>query len=167
MLKAATGFESIQNLEGKFENVGGAWCGVPVTQRMTAEPTIEWHYNWQDSECVYNCIIPFGNFSWAELLLWEPWAKVYVSRGKTCFFFGRQFRHKGEAITQGSRSCNYMLIHKSNFDDRDRMFAIIKERAKRRMAHVKQLFKERMEKYEEKIRNRMAMLFDSSQCNSL
>jgi ferritin-like protein len=59
-----------------------------------------------------------------------------------------------------------MFIHKSNFDDKDRKFAIIKESAKKGKEHVKRLFTERMEKNDETLRTTMATLFDSSQCNS-
>jgi hypothetical protein len=137
MYRTATGFGYLLQLKGQHRNFAEAWSGMAINQKMTPEARSDWHYDWLDSEQVFNCLVPFGQFTGADLLLWDLETRVQISRGEVFFFYGRVLGHKVTPILHGNRSVLDLLTHKSNFDDKHRNFSITKKWKTDRKAKAK------------------------------
>jgi hypothetical protein len=128
MFVKATGFKYLKDLPGNYTNFAGAWSGMAINEQMDQGSTSKWHYDWQDSECVFNCLVPYGHFTGADLELWELNTRIQISRREVFFFFGRLIGHRITPVLSGTRSVLDLLTHKSNFDDKNRNFNVRKER---------------------------------------
>jgi hypothetical protein len=60
---------------------------MAINQEMTKGSQGEWHQDWQDSHRIFNCVVPFGKFTGADLALWQPKVRLQLSRGEAFFFF--------------------------------------------------------------------------------
>jgi predicted 2-oxoglutarate/Fe(II)-dependent dioxygenase YbiX len=49
-----------------------------------------------------NCVIPWGTFTGADLLLWELKKRVQVSEGEVIFFRSKALTHNVSPLTAGS-----------------------------------------------------------------
>ncbi|KAA8901424.1 hypothetical protein FN846DRAFT_891826 [Sphaerosporella brunnea] len=129
MYRTATNFDYLLGQQGQQSNFAEAWSGMAINQEMTPEARSDWHFDWQDSNQVFNCLVPFGTFTGADLLL--------------------VLGHKVTAVKEGNRSVLDLLTHKSNFDDRMRNNPIHKQWKNDRKAKAQKLLKGKRKIYAE------------------
>jgi hypothetical protein len=156
MFFKATCFQYLKDQPGKYNNFAGAWSGMVINEQMDQASTSKWHYDWQDSECVFNCLVPYGHFTGADLELWELRTRIQISRGEVFFSLGRIIGHRITPVLSETRSVLDLLTHKSNFDDKNRKHEVAKEWQQKRKDEVKEKNKEKMRKRNEKVTNREA-----------
>jgi hypothetical protein len=91
---------------------------MAINQEMTKGSQGEWHQDWQGSHRIFNCVVPFGKFTGADLALWQPKVRLQLYRGEAFFFFGALLAHKVMSVESGPRSCVDLFTHESNHDRR-------------------------------------------------
>jgi hypothetical protein len=121
MWKTANNFKFL-----KEKHLAGAWSGMAINQDTKDGGDV--HQDWQDSQRVFNCVVPFGIFSGADLVLWQAGLRFQLSRGEVLFFFGSLLAHHVTKVTSGRRSVVDLFTHKSNFDVRKRKFKATENR---------------------------------------
>lgn len=83
-----------------LHTVAGVWYGLAVNcdQEFAGVP----HRDEADVKNSMNCVIPWGTFTGADLLLWELKKRVQVSEGEVIFFRSKALTHNVSPLTAGS-----------------------------------------------------------------
>ena len=56
------------------------------------------HVNWKDTKSVFNCLIPWGNWTGGDLVLWPLKMRIQILEGEGFFFLGAITAHCGTEI---------------------------------------------------------------------
>lgn len=87
----------------------GVWLGLAFNQSMT-EPGLP-HIDTSDIPFGFNCVVPWGSFKTARLLLWQGKIAIEQRPGDVMFFFGRLFTHNTAYIQGGERHMMDLFTH--------------------------------------------------------
>jgi hypothetical protein len=98
----------------QLEPVAGVWHTVALNRKQVGNAS-ETHQDWKDDGQTYNCVIPYGEWSGGDLILWPLKLRVQISEGEGFFFLGRLIAHSVTEVV-GMRNSVDAFIHKSNFD---------------------------------------------------
>jgi hypothetical protein len=110
-----TGIDSY--LPHGLSRMAGAWHGVAINQNMLpGGKQSTTHQDWQDYYRGYNCVLPWGDYTGADLVLYQCRVVYQLRPGDALFFLGSLIAHQVTEITSGSRHVLDLFTHKSAFD---------------------------------------------------
>ncbi len=97
-----------------LEQVAGVWHTVALNRKQVGNASTT-HQDWKDGQQTYNCVIPYGEWSGGDLILWPLKLRVQISEGEGFLFLGRVIAHSVSEVV-GMRNSVDAFLHKSNFD---------------------------------------------------
>lgn len=97
-----------------------AWHGMAINRGMQGDASLA-HYDYKDNPNFPNAIVPYGEWTGGDLILWEARLVIEVPPGWSLLFLGKLIRHQVCPIVTGTRNVLDFFAHKSDWDARKRL----------------------------------------------
>lgn len=92
------------------------WAAAAINQHMIPCSPLLHHQDWRDIKTAPNAVIPYGNYTGGDLVLWQCQCVLELLPGDALFFMGSLITHGNKDIQSGIRNSINLFTHKSNVD---------------------------------------------------
>ena len=107
-------FNSVRKyLPANTQPLCGAWFGVAINQGQTDETSI--HQDWGDYYRGYNTVVPWGDYTDGQLILWQLKVMYHLASKDVLMFYGRLIAHNVIGIEGGIRNSLDLFCHENVF----------------------------------------------------
>ena len=80
-----------------LQPAAGVWHALAVNLNQVGVG-VKTHVDWKDTKSVFNCLIPWGNWTGGDLVLWPLKMRIQILEGEGFFFLGAITAHCGTEI---------------------------------------------------------------------
>ena len=105
-----------QHLPEDVRALGGAWLGVAINLGQDDLIGVNTHTDWNDKKYGFNCVLPFGDYTGAAIILWQLEVILELLPGDVLFFMGGIIAHNTEKVASGVRNSIDLFSHEKVFN---------------------------------------------------